>query len=66
MCAVRGVKKKTCASFSLAEKTKNVIINHCRQQEQNLGFEAEKPQTPCCVLLCITENLHSYKSVNSS
>lgn len=24
-------------------------------------FEAEKPQTPCCVLLCITEILHSCK-----
>lgn len=51
--------------ISITAQEGDAIIGHCRP-EQKFDFEAEKPEAPRWVLLCITEILHSYKSVNVS
>lgn len=60
MCCLRH-EDNICILFSLVARRENAVISHRRQQEQNLVFEAKRPHTPCCVLLCITEILYSHK-----
>lgn len=51
--------------ISITAQEGDTIISHCRP-EQKFNFVAEKPEAPRWVLLCITEILHSYSSVNVS